>query len=131
MSLNISLCLKQNFLCNHKIKNLLMLLEKKSLVTCAQNGDLIIWKIEEDWKTLIPKVFLTPSLSRKIGKVIYIDLLIKPLQYYTVVLLSIINIKDGILNCLITLHEDNRIRMWNLEDGRCFNISSTDMFTNI
>ena len=29
------------------------------------------------------------------------------------------------------MHEDNRIRMWNLDDGRCFNISSTDIFANI
>lgn len=30
--------------------------------------------------------------------------------------------------CLITIHSDNRLRMWDLEDGRCFNISSHFVF---
>ncbi|KRX08238.1 WD40-repeat-containing domain [Pseudocohnilembus persalinus] len=30
--------------------------------------------------------------------------------------------------CLFTVHLDNRVRLWNIQDGRCFNISSHQMF---
>ena len=32
------------------------------------------------------------------------------------------------MNCLITVHRDNRIRLWNLEDGRCFSVSQHGVF---
>ncbi len=31
-------------------------------------------------------------------------------------------------SCLVTIHHDNRVRLWSLEDGRCFNISSHFLF---
>lgn len=31
---------------------------------------------------------------------------------------------------MITIHKDNRIRMWNLDDGRCFQISAHNPFKN-
>jgi len=30
---------------------------------------------------------------------------------------------------LVTLHTDNRIRLWNTNDGRCVMVSASDMLT--
>lgn len=32
------------------------------------------------------------------------------------------------MTCLVTVHRDNRIRIWNLEDGRCFSVSQHGIF---
>ena len=32
------------------------------------------------------------------------------------------------MNCIITVHLDNRLRMWNIQDGKCFNLSSYNIF---
>ena len=59
---------------------------------------------------LQPKVFLIPSISEEMGPVSGYTLVRSPAKY----------ILSTSSHLLVTLHaEDNRIRLWNTNDGRC------------
>jgi len=35
---------------------------------------------------------------------------------------------DGTKSCILTVHSDNRVRLWDISDGRCINISPHNAF---
>eukprot|EP00347_Sterkiella_histriomuscorum_P013779 403363397 len=67
--------------------------------------------------SLIPRCALIPSISEESGAVLD----------YTLVRSPAPNILSTSTHFLITLHEDNRIRLWNTNDGRCVMVSQKDM----
>ncbi|CAD8190007.1 unnamed protein product [Paramecium pentaurelia] len=81
------------------------------LVTAGQNGELVIWK-----QDLNPRIVIYPNLSNAYGKLLTMNL----------VRLSFFNILDRAEQCLLTIHEDKRIRIFDCRDGRCVGISAHD-----
>jgi len=82
--LAIPFLIKPDLLRKHKISHISLLLEKNKIFTGSFNGDVIIWQILDDRKSIDPKLFLTPSLNQSVGKVSCMSILPKPLQYITV-----------------------------------------------
>ena len=117
-NLHLPFLLKSNFASQHKVVRIFLLISYQKIITVSQQGDIIIWQIKDSVDSIESKLYLTPSLTHQAGPLTALTLITKPLQFYT----------DGINSCIVTVHRDNRIRMWNLEDGRCFNISQHNVF---
>ncbi|CAD8191725.1 unnamed protein product [Paramecium octaurelia] len=81
------------------------------LVTAGQNGELVIWK-----QSLNPRIVIYPNLSNAYGKLLTMNL----------VRLPFLNILDRAEQCVLTIHEDKRIRIFDCHDGRCVAISAHD-----
>jgi len=68
---------------------------------------------------LIPKVVLVPSLIESPGRLVDSLLLLSPAPH----------IIQSSSCLLLTLHEDQRLRLWSMDDGRCLGTSSRDLLT--
>ena len=82
--LSIPFLIKPDVVSKHKISHVCLLLEKNKIITGSFNGDLIIWQILDDRKSMDPKVFLTPCLNQSVGKVSCMTILSRPLQFISV-----------------------------------------------
>lgn len=82
--LSIPLLIKPDLVSKHKISHICLLLEKHKIITGSFNGDLIIWQILDDKKSIDPKLFLTPCLNQGVGKVSCLTTMPYPLQYISV-----------------------------------------------
>ena len=65
---------------------------------------------------LKPRIVIYPNLSNAYGKLLTM----------TIVRLSFFNILDRAEECIIAIHEDKRIRVFDCHDGRCVGISAHD-----
>lgn len=84
----------------------------------GQNGEIIVWKIDSIVRTLVPTLQLMASLDQSIGRLN--DMLVYQPRH------------EQYSSCLISIHQDNRLRFWDLKDGRCFyvsnqNVTNTDL----
>ncbi|CAD8124142.1 unnamed protein product [Paramecium sonneborni] len=96
-------------LLNHVINT--MIANDDNIVTGGQQGELVIWQ-----KNLNPRIVIYPNLSNAFGKLLSLN----------IVRIPFLNILDRAEKCLVTIHEDKRIRIFDCQDGRCVGISAHD-----
>ncbi|CAD8118418.1 unnamed protein product [Paramecium sonneborni] len=94
---------------NHVVQT--MLVNDDNVVTGGQHGELVIWQ-----KNLNPKIVIYPNLSNAYGKLLTLN----------IVRIPFLNILDRAEQCILAIHEDKRIRIFDCHDGRCVGISAYD-----
>jgi hypothetical protein len=77
-------------------------MENGRLISGALNGDIVVW----DYPALTPYLHLTPHLLYSVGSVTALQLVKRPFMEF-----QDSSIK---LYCLLSVHEDKRIRLWHL-----------------
>ncbi|CAK62664.1 unnamed protein product (macronuclear) [Paramecium tetraurelia] len=92
---------------NHVVQTIIA--NDNVLVTAGQHGDIVIWM-----QDLNPRIVIYPNLSNAYGKLLTMNL----------VRMSFLNILDRAEECILTIHEDKRIRIFDCNDGRCVAISA-------
>ncbi|KAL4468274.1 hypothetical protein ABPG72_015810 [Tetrahymena utriculariae] len=137
-NLLLPICMKTQLTNYHRVTHYLSIPEEKRLVTGGLNGDIIIWRIhshegladeysnnsassplvKEHPSYLEPMRYLTPCLSQTVGQVTCLQLIKNPINHEI----------DNSHYCILSIHQDNRVRIWDLRDGRCINISSHATF---
>ncbi|CAD8043036.1 unnamed protein product [Paramecium primaurelia] len=101
---------------NHFITKWADDLEKKRVATGSINGDIIIW--EFDNFNLKPLIKSTPHLIYRVGGVTALQIMRRPFAEF----------QDSNMNCVIAIHQDKRIRIFSMLDGKQILISDHDQF---
>ncbi|CAK75255.1 unnamed protein product (macronuclear) [Paramecium tetraurelia] len=91
-------------------------LDKKRIATGSINGDIIIW--EFDNFILKPLIKSTPHLIYRVGGVTALQIMRRPFAEF----------QDSNMNCAIAIHQDKRIRILSMLDGKQILISDHDQF---
>lgn len=117
---------KHDYLNRHEVKIILPFLEQKKFFTGTRTGEIIAWT--QKGSKFIPSLFLLPCLNQNIGSVTALSIIKMVEPELTVSRILINNFKITSEFCLLSSHADNRIRIWDINDGRCISISNHNMF---
>lgn len=82
-----------------------------NIVTGSESGELCIWKLAT--KTFLPRIICTIG---KVSKCLDLSFATGPIPELV-----------GTETSIVSLHSDNKIRVWDLEDGRCTSSSSSTL----
>ncbi|CAD8139320.1 unnamed protein product [Paramecium octaurelia] len=91
-------------------------IDKKRIATGSINGDIIIW--EFDIFNLRPLIKSTPHLIYRVGGVTALQIMRRPFAEF----------QDSNMNCAVAIHQDKRIRILSMLDGKQILISDHDQF---
>lgn len=86
-------------------------------VSGAFNGNIVLYHLHRH--ALKPALLLSPHVLYQVGSVTALLLIRRPFSEFQT---------SGKQYCLLSIHQDKRVRLWNLEDGRLFQISDHDPF---
>ncbi|CAD8061054.1 unnamed protein product [Paramecium sonneborni] len=101
---------------NHFITTWADDLDKKRIATGSINGDIIIWELDNF--NLKPLIKSTPHLIYRVGGVTALQIMRRPFAEF----------QDSSMNCVIAIHQDKRIRILSMLDGKQILISDHDQF---
>ncbi|KAM3137545.1 hypothetical protein pb186bvf_010335 [Paramecium bursaria] len=83
-------------------------------ITAGLDGEIIIWKHYQ------PRTIIYPTISDTHG----------PLRFMFLIRIPFYNYLDKVEECLVTFHQDCRVRIFDIRDGRCLSISPHEVFTD-
>lgn len=120
---------KRNLLNRHNIKYIFPFFQEDKFFTGAKTGEVIIWSRKNE--NFVPSLILLPGLNQNVGPLTSMTVMKLPdPDLMVITFIPSMNKKAYSNNCLVTVHTDNRLRIWDLNDGRCISISSHDLFIN-